>query len=144
MSNAAIRVKSIIKQAGEADHNVEITTLGKVYLKDGVIFVFYDESEISGMQGTKTMLKIKKEKVQMSRSGANVSKLTFEPGANHESNYGTPYGEFVMETSTHSIDLNVDENLLGKIRISYHLKIVGLSETDHILDIDILSVNDDN
>lgn len=143
MSNAAIRVKSVIKQKGEVDHNVEITTLGKVYLKDGVIFVFYDESEISGMQGTKTMLKIKKDQVHMSRSGANVSKLIFEIGAKHESNYGTPYGEFVMETSTHSIDIDVDENLVGKIQVSYHLKILGLSETDHVLDIDILSVNED-
>lgn len=143
MSSAAIRVKSVIKQDGEADHNVEITTLGKVYLKDGVIFVFYDESEISGMQGTKTMLKINKDIVQMSRSGANVSKLTFEPGKNHESNYGTPYGEFVMETTTKSIDIDVDDSLVGNIRISYHLKITGLSETDHVLDIEVLSVNED-
>ncbi|MGB3367686.1 MAG: DUF1934 domain-containing protein, partial [Acidaminobacteraceae bacterium] len=92
MSNATIRVKSVIKQDCEADHNVEVTTIGKVYMKDGVIFVFYDESELSGMQGTKTMLKIKKDLVHLSRSGNNVSKLTFEPGRSHESNYGTPYG----------------------------------------------------
>lgn len=142
MSNAAIRVKSVIKQVGEADHNVEVTTLGKIYIKDGVIFVFYDESEISGMQGTKTMLKIKKEVVQMSRSGANISKLTFEPGTSHESKYGTPYGEFIMETTTKSIDIDVDENLVGKIQVSYHLKINGLSETDHILDVEVLSINE--
>lgn len=140
MSNAAIRVKSIIKQSGEADHNVEITTLGKVYLKDDTIFVFYDESELSGMQGTKTMLKIKNDIVNLSRSGANVAKLTFESGVKHESNYGTPYGEFVMETTTKNIRVDVDENLVGKIEIIYHLKILGLSETDHILDIEILSI----
>lgn len=143
MSNAAIRVKSVIKQAGEADHNVEVTTLGKAYLKDGVIYVFYDESEISGMQGTKTMLKINKDLVHMSRSGANVSKLIFEPGVRHESNYGTPYGEFIMETMTHSININVDENLVGIIQIAYHLEIKGLSETEHLLDVEILSVNED-
>ena len=143
MSNAAIRVKSVIKQKGEADHNVEVTTLGKVYLKEGVIYVFYDESEMSGMPGTKTMLKIKESRVQMSRSGANVSKLIFEPGVNHESKYGTPYGEFIMETSTDLINIDVDEKLVGKIQISYGLKITGLSETDHVLDIDILSVTND-
>jgi uncharacterized beta-barrel protein YwiB (DUF1934 family) len=143
MSSAAIRVKSVIKQAGESDHNVEIITTGKVYLKDGIIFVFYDESEISGMQGTKTMLKIKEDFVQMSRSGTNVSKLIFEPGINHESNYGTPYGEFIMETSTKSIKIDVDEKLVGKIQVEYHLMIRGLSDSDHILDIEILSVSDD-
>ncbi|MGB3366029.1 MAG: DUF1934 domain-containing protein, partial [Acidaminobacteraceae bacterium] len=108
-----------------------------------VIFVFYDESELSGMQGTKTMLKIKKDLVHLSRSGNNVSKLTFEPGTSHESNYGTPYGEFIMETRTKSIHINVDENLVGNIEVSYHLKINGLSETDHILDIEVLSINED-
>ncbi len=143
MSSAAIRVKSLIKQKGEADHNVEITSLGKVYKKNGVIYVFYDESEISGMQGSKTMLKIKENIVNMSRSGSNESKLTFEPGASHESKYGTPYGEFIMETRTKSIDIDVDENLLGKIEIKYDLIIQGLSETDHTLSIEILSINKD-
>ena len=142
MSDAAIRVKSLIKQKGEEDHEVEVTTLGKVYKKNGVIYVFYDESELSGMQGTKTMLKIKEDSVHLSRSGSNVSKLTFEPKISHESKYATPYGEFIMETTTKSIHIDVDENLVGSIRVAYYLEIKGLSETDHILDIEILSINE--
>lgn len=142
MSEATIKVKSVIKQKGEKDHNVEITTPGKIYKKDGHIYIFYDESELSGMDGIKTMLKISDTYVKLSRSGATESGLIFEPGINHLSKYGTPYGEFMMETTTKSIGLELDENLVGVVTIEYHLSIKGLSETDHVLEIVVLNVHE--
>lgn len=142
MSDATIKVKSVIKQKGEEDHNVEIITPGKIYKKDGYIYIFYDESELSGMEGIKTMLKISDTYIKLSRSGASESGLIFEPGIDHLSKYGTPYGEFMMETTTKSINLDLDDILKGIVSVEYHLSIKGLSETDHKLEIEVLNVTD--
>lgn len=143
MSEATIKVKSLIKQKGEQDHNVEITTPGKIYKKDGSIYIFYEESELSGMEGIKTMLKISDSYVKLSRTGAAESGLIFETGVNHLSKYGTPYGEFMMETTTKSIKLDLDEKLVGSVTIEYHLSIKGLSETEHLLEIKVLNVHEE-
>ena len=45
------------------DEVIELITEGKFYKKSDAYYLVYDESEISGMQGTTTTLKIKDNQV---------------------------------------------------------------------------------
>lgn len=133
-----IHVSSWIRHLGEnTPESYELTTEGTLEHTENGITLFYDESEISGMQGTHTSLSIGSSLVLLKRKGLNRMTLTFEVGKRLKSVYLTPYGEFEMEVLTQSIDQAIDENHKGTIKINYHMVIKGLSKTENRLEVTI-------
>ena len=61
-------------------------------------FLMYDETEVSGMENTKTLISFDGEIVQIKRVGALKSQLNIEKDVSHENLYATPYGTFLMKT----------------------------------------------
>ena len=57
-------------QADEQDSNtMELYTEGMLTHSDGKYIIEYDESELSGMGNTKTLLTVEGERVQLKRTG---------------------------------------------------------------------------
>ena len=54
------------------DEVIELITEGKFYKKSDAYYLVYDESEISGMQGTTTTLKIKDMTMEMLTKSVDV------------------------------------------------------------------------
>ncbi|BEP27748.1 YwiB family protein [Helicovermis profundi] len=133
-----IRVNSTIIPAKGEKQVIEFDSEAKIYSKNGSIYILYSESEISGMEGTKTLIKAKKDKVVLKRNGSNISELIFEKGINHSQSYITPYGNFLMETLTERIDLNINENLQGTLALEYELDIKSLGKSKYMLGIEII------
>ena len=79
-----ITLKIVGKQCfdDKEEDQMEFITDGKIYLKDGSIYLLYDESEVSGMTGCKTSLKITDNSVKMKRIGdvGFGAELYFENG----------------------------------------------------------------
>ena len=65
--NAVIQLKSF-SDIDESDA-IEVITPGKFIIKDNSYEVVYEESEISGMKGTTTTLKIEEERFILERVG---------------------------------------------------------------------------
>lgn len=136
--NVVVKIKTCqIDSKGERD-DMELITEGKLYKKNDATYVVYEESEISGMKGTTTTLKILNNCVVMKRFGNSNSELTFEKGRRSKTKYKTAYGDLSMETVTKSVDINIDENLKSlNVNINYDLNITGLFEGKNIIDIKI-------
>lgn len=121
---------------------IEMMTEGKYYEKNGSMFLVYDESELSGMEGSTTTLKIddkENRQVMMKRFGNNQSKLIFEKGIRHKTLYQTLYGAMDMEVLTSQIILVKDEEKsLKKLDLSYKLCVAGDTELKNKLTIDII------
>lgn len=66
-------------------------------------FLMYEETELSGMEGTKTLLTYDGVTLQIKRYGQTNSLLRIEKGIEFENNYQTPYGTFIMKTTGESI-----------------------------------------
>jgi len=140
MSEIMIEIKSTIEQIDGEVHTIEMVTEGELYQKNGSIFLMYYESEVSGMEGSKTMLKISDDTITMTRLGQTNSKIIFDINHPMTSVYHTPYGAFDMNVETESLEKSMDlENLSGYIDIKYQMILEQLSSSKNHLEIKIKS-----
>lgn len=121
-------------------NTIELTTEGKVYEKNNHMYIVYEETEISGMEGATTTLKIEGDhKVSMKRYGGMDSQLVFEEGKHFTSQYKTMFGNFRMDVKTSTLKVNLSrQNQKGKIEIVYDVVISGLTETKNTLEISVM------
>ena len=141
MSDVTLKVVGTQTSLDGEENVIEMITQGKYYEKNGSIFLVYDESELSGMEGSTTTLKIdddEERKVMMKRFGSNESKLIFEKGKRYKSIYRTMYGDMDMEVVTSQIILVKDEEGLKKLDLSYRISVAGDREMKNKLTVDII------
>lgn len=99
------------------EETIELISEGKYY-KDGDVYIAeYEESELSGMEGTKTTLVVEKDSLNIIRRGTTISDLVFKKGSAHTAYYTTPYGTLEITVSTNKMDIEADENEKGFSRI---------------------------
>lgn len=106
------------------DRSIELVTQGRLYKKNDAYYIEYEESELSGMQGTKTQISIKDGSVMMERFGKYPSQLLFEKGKMYINSYETPYGSIQIEVYPTRVDHKIDDNE-GKLDLEYQLGIDG-------------------
>lgn len=104
----------------EGQEKIEVVTVGEFSNKGDEFIATYDETEISGMEGTKTTLRIKDNKVVLYREGTTSTKMEFEKDNTSVCLYNTPYGMLELRTTTKELVLDVNENG-GQVSIEYHL-----------------------
>ncbi|EOU1735922.1 DUF1934 domain-containing protein [Clostridium perfringens] len=119
MSKKAIISICSTQDIGEKE-KIEVVTVGEFSINGDEFIATYDETEISGMEGTKTTLKIKGDKVVLHREGTTSTKMEFQKDNTQVAIYNTPYGMLELKTSTKELDLDVNEKG-GNISIKYHL-----------------------
>ena len=124
-----LNVYSVIKMNGEEDQVMELMTEGKFFNKNGSRYFLYEESDVSGMNGDKTTLKLSGNQVVMHRYGQNNSELCFEEGKRFDSTYNTPYGPFQMEVLASKVFHEIDDTGNGSIHLIYELSMKGIGET---------------
>lgn len=119
MRDVLITINSFQSVDGKGD-TLEFITQGK-YLsdKDGIRF-YYNESELTGLVGTRTDFLVTDDSVIMSREGSVNSRMVFHEGQKHQFTYDTPYGALNMKLDTFRIHRALDERG-GKLEIEYDL-----------------------
>lgn len=126
----------------EEEDQLEFVTEGKFYETDNSVYLLYDESEFSGMEGCTTSLKITGDKVLMQRKGDAVpldTEIEFEKGKRFTGYYNTAFGAVEMEVLTNDVKNNIDRKEgRGTLDIDYHISLRGLSEGRSRLAIEIL------
>lgn len=138
-----IMMKIIGKQASDGqDDQMEFVTEGELYERNGCIYLMYEESEISGMPGCKTRLKVMDDSVSMKRLGTKTipagTEMEFALGKVFTGPYDTPYGSFEMEVITHKIENSLTADGTGSVHIDYKMSLKGLVESHNQLTIEIL------
>ena len=127
----------IIQETGERQV-IDLITEGGIYEKDGAYFLTYDESEMSGMAGSRTVLKIEDDGVTLNRMGLNRSKMIFKLHAPHNSIYHTPHGNFEMKIITHSLDIKMDFiHSKGYLNMKYEMILEAMSQSENTLSIKV-------
>ncbi len=117
-----ISVKGTQTSSGQEANILELVTEGKYYKKGDAYFITYKESEVTGMEGTTTTLKIADGVVTLMRFGSVNSQFIFEQGQKHLSYYDTSYGTFTVGVYANEVNVKVDDEG-GEIRVDYQLEI---------------------
>ncbi|WP_026487043.1 DUF1934 domain-containing protein [Caldanaerobius polysaccharolyticus] len=122
MNKKAIITIRGVHQVEDSKDTIELITEGNFYKKGNNYYIHYDESQLSGMEGTSTTIKIEPEKVVMFRHGNNGARMVFEEDKKHVAEYSTPYGE--MDINVISKKLRVDfTDTSGELYVEYLLDV---------------------
>ncbi len=140
MNKIMMDIKSTIKQIDGEVQTIEMMTEGELFEKNGSLFLIYHESEVSGMKGSKTMLKLSGDVITMTRFGGTQSKIIFDVKNPMSSLYKTPYGDFDMKVDTSLLKSDIDiKSATGSIEIDYTIVLEKLSSSENHLVIRIKS-----
>lgn len=124
MKPVLVSVKSIQRdQAGE-DTIVELVSSGKYYEKNDVKYIVYNESEVTGMDGVRTTIKLYPKSVVLLRSGAARMRHQYVLGDMQEAIYETPMGDIHFAVKTHELEIAIT-NGEGDVRLGYDISIGG-------------------
>ena len=115
-------------------NTIELIAVGSYYERNGVHCLTYKESEITGMDGTTTLLKIYGDHFSVIRMGAVEQKQEFYPGQNTNCTYITPFGSMKMSIYTKYMEIAVDKGI-GNISASYELTINGQWQSSNTLSV---------
>ncbi len=119
MKDVLISVTGI--QSGEdsvQEDRIELETEGKYAYDPEQSYFIYQESELTGLEGTSTCFTINPKKVIMSREGNVNTRMVFEEGKKHSFIYETPYGAATMGVNTNRVRQRMDEHG-GELEINY-------------------------
>lgn len=82
----------------------ELMTEGSMtILEDGGIVLEYQETELTGMEGTTTRFTIRDDTVTLTRTGSINSQMVFQRGKRHSSLYETPWGTMMVDIVTNTL-----------------------------------------
>lgn len=125
--NAIISVVSRQSDSEDEDDIIEVVTPGKFYKEDNCYYAVYEETEISGMKGTTTTLKIDEERFTLIRTGTTNTEMKFKKHARDLTLYNTPHGGLDLTVDTKELRMNIDNNG-GDVFIDYDM-IIGNQQT---------------
>ncbi len=102
IKDVLITVKGLQSFEGEQEET-EFVTNGKYEYTAEQSHISYEESEIIGMEGTKTEISVSGGAVEVNRSGSNNHTLVYEKGKKHIGYYSSPYGDFSMAVTASAV-----------------------------------------
>ena len=122
-NNVIISIRGCQRGEAAQDETIELVTEGCLQ-PDGAdgYTLSYQESEVTGLEGTLTTIQVEGEQVTLMRVGEFNAQMVFQEGRRHLSMYNTPYGAMAIGVNTRHLlaDLN-DQG--GDIEIDYAIEI---------------------
>ena len=100
----------------------ELMTEGTMTLTEDGMVLAYQETALTGMEGTTTSFQIQGPQVILTRSGTVNSQMVFEEGRQHTSLYETPFGELSVDIQTSVLKHNLTERG-GLMEIKYSIAV---------------------
>ncbi len=100
----------------------ELVTEGAMTLAEGEITLCYQETALTGMEGTTTTFQVREDQVVLTRTGTVNSQMIFQEGRQHTSLYETPYGELAVDVQTAHLRHNLTQRG-GLLEIRYSIAV---------------------
>ena len=94
---------------GVAPEVTELATEGVMTLDGDAISLAYEETELTGMEGTTTRFTLQGDRVVLERTGTIQSRMEFKQGERSSSLYETPWGTMVVDIATTKLAHRLNE-----------------------------------
>ena len=120
--DVVISIKGMQKYEGNDPDTVELETAGRLMKDKAGYTLSYQESEITGLEGTLTTIQVEGEQVTLMRMGEFNSQMVFQEGRRHLSMYNTPYGAMSVGVNTRHLLADLSDKG-GDIEIDYAIEI---------------------
>ena len=118
MKDVIIDINSRFNLEEEEEDQLQFTTDGFYLLEGDTACISYFETEVTGMEGTRTSLFVMPDQVVVDREGTVTSRMVFREGLQASFLYQTPYGETTLGMRTRRIDQQIGAEG-GRVDIEY-------------------------
>ena len=121
--NVIISIKGKQLYAESSPDEMELVTSG-VLKRDsrGGYTVSYQESELTGLEGTLTTIHVDGDEVSLMRVGEFNSQMVFREGRRHLSLYNTPYGAMTIGVHTRHLLAELGDQG-GELEVDYSVEV---------------------
>ncbi len=117
--------KAVQTDSNGSQDKMEFYAEASYVIKNCVRYITYKETELSGMEGTTTTLRISEDTLSILRFGAYNSKLEFKQGEERLTYYQTPYGTMEMNVKTELLSMELQQDEKSNIHLKYSLESGG-------------------
>ncbi len=117
-----ISIKGMQKYEHADPDVIELITKGRLAEREGNFTLTYQESELTGLEGTRTTIQVEGEQVTLLREGGVNSQMVFQEGRRHMSMYNTPYGAIEIGINTSHLMTDLHDRG-GDIEIDYAIEV---------------------
>lgn len=121
-----------LQMAGEEEDAIELVHIGEYYERNGTLYILFEEMMEGIQEPIKNIIKIKERCLEVQKKGPITAHMVFEEGRSESSTYAVPYGSFLVEILTNSVQIHREEEQI-EVSASYGLDINGA----HCADCDI-------
>jgi uncharacterized beta-barrel protein YwiB (DUF1934 family) len=118
MKDVVISINSTFAYEDGEEQRMEFSTDGYYFYEDQVGCLSYEETEVTGMEGTRTSLFVMPDQVVVDREGTVTSRMVFKEGLKSAFQFATPFGNANMGIDTRRIRQNMGEGG-GRVEIDY-------------------------
>ena len=118
LQDVIINMRSIHGYDTDRADTLEFSTDGLFKLDGDVGCITYEESEITGLTGTRTSVFVMPDRIVVDRDGSLTSRMVFKEGEKSSFLYDTPFGSATLGIRTRKIRQNLDEHG-GSVEIDY-------------------------
>ncbi|MCL2588896.1 MAG: DUF1934 domain-containing protein [Oscillospiraceae bacterium] len=131
MKDVIISIKGAQRPFEDEEDSIELITSGECWV-DGDETVFtYMETEVTGMEGTRTTFRVGPQMVTLIREGNLNAQMVFEQGKKHLFLYETPHGAMSMGVDTRRLTSGIGAS-------------GGDMEIDYTIDVDSVIVSENS
>lgn len=120
LKDVRISIKTIQDYGLQDEDSLEFVTDGYYFYDGGVGCLSYQESDVTGMEGTRTSVMVGPDQVVVDRDGTVNSRIVFREGLKNSFLYRTPWGNATFGVDTRKIRHDFGETG-GKMEIDYVL-----------------------
>ena len=100
----------------------ELMTQGRLTLGEDGFILTYEETELTGMEGTTTRFTIQDDTVTLTREGGVNSQMVFQRGKRCSSLYETPWGSILVDVATTTLASRLSERG-GVLEVRYTIAV---------------------
>ena len=123
-----------IRGGENGPENIQFATEGCFSRRGQAYKIEYEESDITGMSGTKTTIMANSRSVAMKRIGTVESYMSFVKGKKQHSYYNTEFGSFVVGIDPYEVDVSLSD-LGGRIHVGYSVEVDHTPSGSNELDV---------
>ena len=120
--SVVISVEGTQRMVGEEKQTVQIVTDGTMKREGDMVYLSYEESEMTGMEGTTTTLAVGSYHVVLTRTGSIESQMVFEKGKRNVSLYDMGFGALTIGVKARRLKNELGPEG-GRLEISYGIEI---------------------
>ena len=120
--NVIISIDTTYIYGPDEEETIEFTTDGVYIFENNIGYLSYYETEVTGMEGTRTSICVMPDSVVVDREGSISSQMIFKEGEKSSFVYDTPYGSATMGMDTRRIRHSMDSDG-GELIIDYFVNI---------------------